>query len=718
MDCGIPYCHVFGCPVVNRIPEWNDMVHRKQWRKALTLLHATCNLPEITGRVCPAPCEAACTLAINLPPVTIRHIELQIVEMGWQEGWIRPEPAHRKTGRKVGVIGSGPAGLAAAQQLARKGHEVVVFEKADRVGGLLRYGIPDFKLEKWVIDRPLEQMRAEGVVFETGVNAGTDISVKYLGRTFDAIVIAAGATVPRDLPTQQKMVIGGETLPEGGRITARDKHVVVIGGGDTGSDCVGTSRRQGASEIHQLELLPMPPAERTVHNPWPTWPVIMRTSSSQEEGCTRLWSVSTKEFLGSRNGVEKMRCVRIEWPEPDGNGRSTFREIPGRSEERRVGEEGRSRWDWSSDVCSSDLISREPERCRKDAVRQDRVAGAGRERAEHLPGNPGVGVRAGSGPGAARHGVRPRGARPARAGPRAGNGRPREPGGRFRPDDHRAGRIRGGGRHGRRVARRARHRLRQESGGGRGPVSGGDIGNRGYFSSRIVTGPSFTSSTSICAPNKPDSTGREDRPFRIASIPRNKGSALPGRSAASKPGRFPFCASPYRVNCETTRTPPPTSATDRFIFPASSSKILSLTIFSAIQATSALSSACPKPANTSSPRPIPPRSSPPEVTDALLTLCTTTRMGEPPSTIRSDPTYPSLRLRPSGIGKRKAARRGMALPLPAIRIGSAWLNTAITSITMVGNRVNVKFSSKGKFGTISRNQTKSESWRGALLPPG
>jgi glutamate synthase (NADPH/NADH) small chain len=345
MDCGIPYCHAFGCPVVNRIPEWNDMVHRKQWRKALALLHATCNLPEITGRVCPAPCEAACTLSINLPPVTIRHIELQIVETGWQEGWIQPEPAPRKTGKKVGIIGSGPAGLPAAQQLARKGHEVVVFEKANRVGGLLRYGIPDFKLEKWVIDRRLEQMRGEGVVFETGVNAGTDISVKYLQRTFDAIVIAAGATEPRDLPVpgrdlpgihfamdfliRQNMRISGEIPPSDEMMTARNKHVVVIGGGDTGSDCVGTSRRQGAREITQLEVLPMPPEDRPANNPWPTWPVIMRTSSSQEEGCTRLWGVSTKEFVGNRNGVEKLRCVKLEWAEPDEYGRSAFREIPG-----------------------------------------------------------------------------------------------------------------------------------------------------------------------------------------------------------------------------------------------------------------------------------------------------------------------------------------------------------------------------------------------------
>jgi len=345
MDCGIPYCHAFGCPVKNRIPEWNDMVHRKQWRKALALLHSTCNLPEITGRVCPAPCEPACTLSINLPPVTIRHIELQIVEMGWTKGWIRPEPAMRKTGRRVAVVGSGPAGLAAAQQLARKGHDVVIFEKAGRIGGLLRYGIPDFKLEKWVIDRRLDQMRAEGVIFKTGVNVGTDVTVRYLRSAFDAIVITAGATVPRDLPVpgreragihfamdflaQQNMTNSGEVIPENGRISAAGKRVVVIGGGDTGSDCVGTSRRQGAREIHQLEILPKPPEDRHLYNPWPTWPIIMRASSSHEEGCKRQWSVSTKEFLGKQGGVEKLACVRIEWSEPDGNGRSTFREVPG-----------------------------------------------------------------------------------------------------------------------------------------------------------------------------------------------------------------------------------------------------------------------------------------------------------------------------------------------------------------------------------------------------
>ena len=345
MDCGIPFCHAYGCPVKNRIPDWNDMVYRNQWRKALELLHATCNLPEITGRVCPAPCETACTLAINLPAVTIRHIELQIVEHGWKEGWIHPEKPDYRTGRRVAVIGSGPAGLPAAQQLARRGHEVVVFEKADRIGGLLRYGIPDFKLEKWVIDRRLEQMREEGVVFETGVNAGVDVSAGYLRRTFDAIVLTTGATVPRDLPvpgrdlggihfamdflTLQNKANAGDAIPEGERITAAGKHVVVVGGGDTGSDCIGTSRRQGASSITQIELLPRPPEIRDPRNPWPTWPVVLRTSSSQEEGCERLWSIQTKAFAGNGGRVRKLSCVKLDWSEPDATGRRTFREIPG-----------------------------------------------------------------------------------------------------------------------------------------------------------------------------------------------------------------------------------------------------------------------------------------------------------------------------------------------------------------------------------------------------
>ena len=344
MDCGIPFCHAFGCPVSNRIPEWNDMVYRRQWRKALDLLHATCNLPEVTGRVCPAPCEPACTLAINQPPVTIRHIELQIVERGWAEGWIVPEPAPVRTGKRVAVIGSGPAGLAAAQQLARRGHDVVVFEKAPRVGGILRYGIPDYKLEKWVIDRRLDQMRAEGVVFEAGVNAGTDISVRYLRRSFDAILLATGAAVPRDLPvpgrelsgihfameflTQQNIRNGGEE-PSGDAISAAGRNVVVIGGGDTGSDCIGTSRRQGAREIRQLEILAMPPGERGPANPWPTWPNILRTSSSHEEGCDRDFAVATKAFVGEDGAVKRLRCIRLEGPAPGAPGHPSFKEIPG-----------------------------------------------------------------------------------------------------------------------------------------------------------------------------------------------------------------------------------------------------------------------------------------------------------------------------------------------------------------------------------------------------
>jgi len=345
MDCGIPYCHTFGCPVGNLIPDWNDMVFRGQWRRALALLHATNSLPEITGRVCPAPCEPACTLAINQPAVTIKQIELQLVERGWEKGWIQPEPAGWKTGRKVAVVGSGPTGLAAAQRLARLGHEVAVFERSDRVGGILRYGIPDFKLEKWVIDRRIEQMRAEGVRFETGVDVGEDVSARYVSRTFDAVLIAAGARVPRDLDVpgrglggvhfameflaQQNRVNGGETIPGDARITTRDRNVVVVGGGDTGSDCVGTARRQGARKITQIELLPEPPKERTPDNPWPTWPNTVRTSSSHEEGCERMWSVLTKELAGENGRVGKLRCVRIEWSAPDASGRRSFKEVPG-----------------------------------------------------------------------------------------------------------------------------------------------------------------------------------------------------------------------------------------------------------------------------------------------------------------------------------------------------------------------------------------------------
>lgn len=326
MDCGVPHCHAFGCPLLNRIPDWNEMVYRGKWRRALQLLHSTNNFPEFTGRICPAPCEAACTLMILQEPVTIRHIERQIVERGWQEGWITPQPSAIKTGKRVAVVGSGPAGLAAAQQLVRKGHEVIVFERDDRVGGILRYGIPDFKLEKGVIDRRLEQMKAEGVIFETNVNAGEDLSVRYMQRSFDAVVLTMGATTPRDLPIPGREWSGihfamdflkGQNRQLKGvaesTICARDKRVVVLGGGDTGSDCVGTSIRQGARQVIQVELLPKPPQHRSVDNPWPTWPNILRTSSSQEEGCERWWSVATKEFVGENGRVAGLKVVDLQW---------------------------------------------------------------------------------------------------------------------------------------------------------------------------------------------------------------------------------------------------------------------------------------------------------------------------------------------------------------------------------------------------------------------
>jgi NAD(P)H-dependent glutamate synthase small subunit len=345
MDCGIPYCHAFGCPLGSRIPDFNDMLCRKQWRRALDLLQATNNFPEITGRVCPAPCEAACSLSINSQAVSVRHLEMQIVERGWREGWIRPQPAARKSGKSAAVIGSGPAGLAAAQQLSRRGHNVVVFERSAAPGGILRYGIPDFKLDKRILERRLDQLRAEGVQFETGVEIGADISVRYLLKKFDAVCIAAGARVPRDLKVpgrglegihfamdflvQQNRRCAGEVIPFDQEILAKDRDVVVIGGGDTGSDCVGTARRQGARSITQIELLPEPPAERSPDNPWPTWPVILRTSTSHEEGCVRMWSILTKEFLGRDIRLRGMRCVRLARSRADAAGRRTFKEVPG-----------------------------------------------------------------------------------------------------------------------------------------------------------------------------------------------------------------------------------------------------------------------------------------------------------------------------------------------------------------------------------------------------
>lgn len=348
MDCGVPGCHAFGCPLHNRIPDWNDMVYREKWQRAFLLLQATNNFPEITGRICPAPCEAACTLSINDKPVTIRHLELQIVEKAWQEGWIQPVIAAQKSGKRVAVIGSGPTGLTAAQQLARRGHAITIFEKSDRIGGLLRYGIPDYKLEKWVIDRRLEQLKAEGIRFETGVDAGVDISARYLKKIFDAILITTGAGVPRDIPipgrgldgihfamdflTQQNRRIAGETIFGQREISAKNKQVVVLGGGDTGADCVGTARRQGASRITQLEVLPQPPVERPFDNPWPTWPNILRASSSHEEGCERLWSVRTKAFVSDLvDGVHvrRLQCVKLDWSSEPGGSQPHCREIPG-----------------------------------------------------------------------------------------------------------------------------------------------------------------------------------------------------------------------------------------------------------------------------------------------------------------------------------------------------------------------------------------------------
>ncbi len=331
MDCGIPFCHGAGCPVKNRIPEFNDLVYRGRWREAAENLHSTNNFPEVTGRVCPAPCESACTLAINDDPVNIKHIEFQIAERAFKEGWIKPVRPARRTGKRVAVVGSGPAGLAAAQQLTRSGHEVVVFEKDDRMGGLLRYGIPDFKMQKQILDRRLEQMVAEGTKFEPGVSVGTDVSGRYLRKIFDGVCLAMGAGEPRPidvpgadlkgvhyamefLPQQNRRVAGDSIASLGHReILATDKHVVVIGGGDTGSDCVGTSIRQGARSVTQLEILPKPPEGKNPQTPWPMWPVIMRTSSSHEEGCQRRWSVLSKALSGCDGWVTELHGCEVDW---------------------------------------------------------------------------------------------------------------------------------------------------------------------------------------------------------------------------------------------------------------------------------------------------------------------------------------------------------------------------------------------------------------------
>ncbi len=325
MDCGIPFCHN-GCPVNNLIPDWNHLTYKQQWRDALNTLHSTNNFPEFTGRVCPAPCEAACTLNINDDSVTIKTIECAIVDRGWTEGWIEPVRAARQTGKRVGVVGSGPAGMAAAQQLARAGHAVVLFEKDDRVGGLLRYGIPDFKMEKHLIDRRIAQMTAEGVVFKTSCHVGVDVKVDKLLKDYDAILLTGGAQVPRDLPVtgrdlkgihfameflgQNNKRVAGDKIPEKEAISAKDKHVIVIGGGDTGSDCIGTSKRMGAASITQLEILPRPPEQENKPLVWPYWPLKFRTSSSQEEGCEREFAVATKAFTGNGK-VESQTIVRV-----------------------------------------------------------------------------------------------------------------------------------------------------------------------------------------------------------------------------------------------------------------------------------------------------------------------------------------------------------------------------------------------------------------------
>ena len=349
MDCGIPFCNQ-GCPLGNLIPEWNDLIYKAHWKEAIERLHATNNFPEFTGILCPAPCEGSCVLGINEKPVTIKYIEFNIIDHAIKEAWVKPEVPQKETGKKVAVIGSGPAGLACAQQLRRAGHAVTVFERDDRIGGLLRYGIPDFKMQKERIDFRIQQMEAEGVKFQTRANVGVDISLDQLRNDFDAIAICIGACQPRDLNIpgrelegihlameylpQQNKVVAGDKLEK--QISAKDKKVIILGGGDTGADCLGTALRQGATSIHQLELLPKPPAERAAHNPWPQWPVIFRTSTAHEEakeiykGEVRDYCIMTKKISGENGKIKKLHAVKLEWK--DGN----FKEIPGSEFEMEV----------------------------------------------------------------------------------------------------------------------------------------------------------------------------------------------------------------------------------------------------------------------------------------------------------------------------------------------------------------------------------------------
>ena len=344
MNCAVPFCHT-GCPLGNIIPDWNDLVYRGRWKEALAALHATNNFPEFTGRICPAPCEASCVLAINQDPVTIEYIEKAIADRGFEEGWIKPEPPGHRTGKNVAVVGSGPAGLACAQQLNRSGHWVTVFERDDYIGGLLTLGIPDFKLDKAVVARRVDLMAEEGIEFKTGANVGVNVSINELSEKFDAICLAGGSTQARELDVpgreldgihlamdylpQQNKINAGERVDASDRITAEGKRVVILGGGDTGADCLGTAHRQGAEVVYQYEILPQPPTSRNPSNPWPQWPIILMSSAAHEEGGLRDYSIMTKSFSGTDGHVQKLHGMRLEWGTPGSNGRPSMNEVPG-----------------------------------------------------------------------------------------------------------------------------------------------------------------------------------------------------------------------------------------------------------------------------------------------------------------------------------------------------------------------------------------------------